>query len=283
MELQWIKTRTDIFENRKIKMLESLPEGDTLVVLWFKLMSLAGKINDNGMIYFSEDMPYTAEMLSVEFNRPVNTIKLALSTFEKFKMIEYIDGCIHLMNWEEYQGTDKSEKVKEQTRARVAKHRENQKLLQENVTENITESVTSNVTDSVTCNAPVTQCNAIEKEIEIDKETKKEKEKKKEAEPVTETGTKRSRFVKPSIDELEAYRQEKNLNVDTRTFYDFYESKGWLVGKSPMKDWKATMRGWHNRERPRSGTPGSNKFINFQQRGDDLDAMVQQRVLRGFE
>lgn len=63
------------------------------------------------------------------------------------------------------------------------------------------------------------------------------------------TSTKK-RFVKPTIDQIAAYINEKNLHFDAEGFYDYYESKGWLVGKSPMKDWKAACRTWeHNRKR----------------------------------
>ena len=52
------------------------------------------------------------------------------------------------------------------------------------------------------------------------------------------------RFVKPKVDEIEAYCKERNNSVDAQQFFDYYESKGWKVGKSPMKDWKASVRTW---------------------------------------
>ena len=62
------------------------------------------------------------------------------------------------------------------------------------------------------------------------------------------TSTKK-RFVKPTIDQIAAYINEKKLHFDAEGFFDYYESKGWLVGKSPMKDWKAACRTWeHNRK-----------------------------------
>lgn len=56
-----------------------------------------------------------------------------------------------------------------------------------------------------------------------------------------------SKFLKPSVEELNNYCLEQNLNVDCEYFYDYYESNGWKVSKSPMKDWKATLRNWHRR------------------------------------
>ena len=52
------------------------------------------------------------------------------------------------------------------------------------------------------------------------------------------------RFVKPTIEEVQAYCKERNNNVDAQRWFDFYESKGWKVGKNPMKDWKASIRTW---------------------------------------
>lgn len=66
----------------------------------------------------------------------------------------------------------------------------------------------------------------------------REEEKKGEAAP---------RFKKPTVDEIAAYCAERNNSISAGEFYDFYESKGWLVGKTPMKDWKACVRTWERR------------------------------------
>ena len=52
------------------------------------------------------------------------------------------------------------------------------------------------------------------------------------------------RFVKPSVKDIKAYCTEASINIDAQRFFDFYESKGWKVGSSPMKDWKAAVRYW---------------------------------------
>ena len=57
-------------------------------------------------------------------------------------------------------------------------------------------------------------------------------------------GKTKNRFIKPTIEEIKAYCSERRNNVDAESFYDFYESKGWYVGKNPMKDWKAAVRTW---------------------------------------
>lgn len=68
--------------------------------------------------------------------------------------------------------------------------------------------------------------------------------------------TKTKRFVKPTLDDVRAYCQERQNNVDPESFIDFYASKGWKVGNQPMKDWKAAVRTWERRDnnRPRYKT-----------------------------
>lgn len=154
-EVKWIKVSTEMFSNnRKIKQIEVMPEGDAILVIWLKLLFLAGNINDGGAIYITPEIPYTDEMLANELRRPLNTVRLALNTFEHFGMIKIVDDILHLSSWEKYQSTDKLAEIREQTRQRVAKCREKKALAQGDVTSNVT----------------VTLRNAIEEEKEKDKE-----------------------------------------------------------------------------------------------------------------
>lgn len=138
-EVKWIKVSTDMFNtNRKIKQIELMPEGDTILVIWLKLMLLAGLVNDGGSIYITPEIPYTDEMLANELRRPLTTVKLALSVFERFGMIRIVDDILQLSSWEKYQSIDGLEKIREQNRKRVAKHRENKRLEAGNVTGNVT-------------------------------------------------------------------------------------------------------------------------------------------------
>ena len=58
------------------------------------------------------------------------------------------------------------------------------------------------------------------------------------------------RFVKPTVEEINTYCRENNKSVDAERFWNFYESKGWKVGKSPMKDWRAAVRNWCKDSKP---------------------------------
>lgn len=90
------------------------------------------------------------------------------------------------------------------------------------------------------------------------------------------------RFTPPSQDEVRAYCQEKGYAVDAERFVDFYESKGWYVGKNKMKDWKAAVRNWNRSQRQeltdeagkRQGKAAApNRFHNFQERDYDFDTL----------
>jgi predicted phage replisome organizer len=167
-EIKWIKLSTGLPDNRKIKQIRKLPNGDTIALMWVFLMCLAGETNEDGMVYFTPEIPYTEEMLADEFNMEINTVRLALTTFQRFGMIEVVDKIICLAAWEKWQAVDSLATIREQTRKRVAKHREKQKQL------------ACSVTSSVT----VTQCNATD--IEEDKNKKENKKKEKEIKPYSE-------------------------------------------------------------------------------------------------
>ena len=128
-EVKWIKIVTNIFDNRKIKQIETLPDGDTIIIIWFKLLCLTGQINDKGYVYLTQEVPYTEEMLSTEFNRPLKTIQLAMRTFQNFGMVEIIDDIYHISNWENYQNVEGLEKIREQNRLRKQRQREKEKVL----------------------------------------------------------------------------------------------------------------------------------------------------------
>ena len=74
-DVKWIKILVDIFDDEKVLFIEQLPDADSIIVIWFKLLTLSGKINNGGVMLFRDKMPYTDEMLSTIFRRPVNTVK----------------------------------------------------------------------------------------------------------------------------------------------------------------------------------------------------------------
>lgn len=160
-EVKWIKISTAMFDDEKIDFIESLPEADAILIVWIKLLTLAGKCNAGGYIFLTETIPYTEEMLAHKFRRPLNIVKLALGILEKLGMIKWDDGRLYIKNWVKYQNVDGLEKIREQTRQRVANYRKRH---------------AGNVTCNVTRNVTVTPCNAIEEDKDIEQDTEQDKD-----------------------------------------------------------------------------------------------------------
>lgn len=163
-DVKWIKIVTDIFDDEKILLIESMPEADSIIVIWFKLLCLAGKNNNSGVFMLNDKIAYTDEMLSTIFRRNINTIRLALKTFESFGMVELIDNVITIPNWSKHQTLDQLEERKEYMRKYMSERRAKQKLI-------IDSEVNSKVNSKVNVNAL---------EEERDKEEDKEEDKEKE-------------------------------------------------------------------------------------------------------
>lgn len=128
-EVKWIKIVTDIFDDEKMLLIDGLPEHDAIIVIWFKLLCLAGKQNNGGVFMISDRIAYTDEMLATIFHRPLNTVRLALRTFEKYGMIEIIDDTITIPNWSKHQTLDAYERKKQNDRLRQARKRKEQRAM----------------------------------------------------------------------------------------------------------------------------------------------------------
>ena len=160
MDVKWIKLTTDMFDNRKIKHLRKLPQGDSIVLIWVMLLTMAGRCNAGGMIYLTENVPYTTKMLADELDFEESIVLLSIEALQRFNMVEYIDNNLCITNWEEYQNIEGLEKVREQNRIRKRNQRNRAKL-------SLPEGMSRD------CHGTVTQCHATEEDIEIDKNKKK--------------------------------------------------------------------------------------------------------------
>ena len=123
-DVKWIKITTDIFDDDKILLIESLPDADSIIVIWFKLLCLAGKQNNSGVFMMNNQIAYTDKMLATIFRRKEATIQLALQTFEQFGMIELIDGVITIPNWGKHQSLEQIAARKEYQREYQVRRRE---------------------------------------------------------------------------------------------------------------------------------------------------------------
>lgn len=153
-DVKWIKLTTDMFDNRKIKHLRRLPDGNNIVLLWVMLLTIAGRCNAGGMIFLTENIPYTPKMLADELDFEENTVKLGIEALEQLNMIVADNGYFSISGWEEYQNTDKLAEMREQHRLSQAKYRQKQKALK----------------GDVTVISPVTSRDAIDKDIDKEKE-----------------------------------------------------------------------------------------------------------------
>ena len=150
-EISWIKLSVNIFDDEKIKLIRKMPEGDAMLLIWIQLLCLAGKTNDGGAVYIGQNMYYTDEMLATICDQPLNTVRLALQTFNQFGMVDLgDDGLIVIENWEKHQNIEGMEKIRKQTRERVARYRERQKELDNNKGKDSNVTVTlRNATDKI--------------------------------------------------------------------------------------------------------------------------------------
>ncbi|NFG11326.1 DnaD domain protein [Clostridium botulinum] len=133
-DIKWIKITTNMFEDEKIRLIDAMPERDTIHYVWIRLLVQAGKTNSNGFIFLGENIPYTDEMLSTIFCRPLTSIRLALKTLKDFRMIEVDeDNLIKIINWEKHQNVEGMERVREQNKIRARNFRDKKKQLKEPV------------------------------------------------------------------------------------------------------------------------------------------------------
>ena len=162
-DVKWIKIVTDIFDDEKILMVETLPECDTIIVIWFKLLCLAGKQNNSGVFQMGH-MPYTDEMFATIFRRPLNTVRLALKTFEQFGMVEIVNNTVTIPNWGKHQNLDQISAKNEYMKKYMREYREKQKLIS---------SCKANSKTNSKANVSEAEVEREEdKEIEIDKDNK---------------------------------------------------------------------------------------------------------------
>lgn len=235
MDVKWVKITTDMFDNRKIKHLRRLPEGNNIVLIWVMLLTMAGRCNSGGMIFLTENIPYTPKMLADELGFEENTVVLALNALESLEMIR--TDVLSICGWDEYQNIEGMDKIREQNRLRKARQREREKLL----LESHGMSRDSHATD-------------IDIEEEIEKENKRK--------------SKKEKFTPPTLEDVKAYVKERNSNVDPVKFFEYYEAGNWIDGKgNPVKNWKQKLLTWEkkdgtatNRNAPVSNDP--NKYIN---------------------
>ena len=228
----WLKLKRDFFKRHDIRIIEEMPNGKEYLLFYLKL--LVESIDHEGALRFSDTIPYNEQMLSVITNTNVDIVRSAMKLFaDNLHLIEIKDDqTIYMEEVEKMIGSA----VDNDNANRQRRFREKQKQL-----------ALPDRYDAVTKN---NESKSIEKEIEID--TEKDIEKKPQ-----------KRFVPPTVDEVKAYCQERNNNVDAQKFVDFYSADNWKDSKGkPVKNWKQKVITWE-----RSDDGGKPKY----QRTADYD------------
>lgn len=175
-DVKWIKITTDVFDDEKILLIESLPDGYAIITVWFKLLCLAGKQN-NGGVFMLGQAAYTEKMLATIFRMKKSTVSVALQTFEKFGMIEMVDGVITIPNWNKHQALDAYEKKKERDRVYQQERRAAQKALISGTAERSSEKSSDTSPDCKQIQSSYVAVSDKEEDKERDKDIEKDIEK----------------------------------------------------------------------------------------------------------
>ena len=232
----WLKLKKDFFDDPKILKIRSVAGGDTYTCIYLKL--LLKSLDNDGVIFFDGIEPTIEAEIALKIREQEINVKAAMAIFESLGLLQKGEGeDVRLPEAASLSGKECD------SAKRVREFRAKQKEVK-----------------ALHCNGAVTSGN---ENVTLEKELEKEKEEEKETEEANASTCVRAcegekkptkRFQKPTLDELTAYKQKANLAlIDCEAFFDFYESKGWVVGKNPMKDWQAAMRNWDRTERERGG------------------------------
>lgn len=143
-EVKWIKIVTDIFDDEKMCAVETQPDGFILEVVWFKILCLAGKCNQDGFLFVSNKFAYTDEMLAKIFRMEIGIVQRALTLFERLEMIEVVNNAYMISNWNFYQNQKGLEDLNKDHAERQRRYRERQKqkLLEQKKGSDVTGDVT---------------------------------------------------------------------------------------------------------------------------------------------
>ena len=264
-DVKWIKITTDMFDNRKIKHLRRLPEGNSIVLIWVMLLTMAGRCNSNGMIFLTENIPYTPKMLADELDFEENTVQLALQVLEQLGMVICDNGYFAIAGWEEYQNIEGMERIREQTRQRVAKYRATKSIAECNVTSNVT----------------VTQGNATDIDIEEDIDKDIENNNKAPAPSHKSSKSEKDSYgiyqnVLLSFEEYEKLVDYVGEEATKKaiTFLDEYiEEKGYKSKSHYLAIKRWVIQAVNEYEAKQHKSRSKNKFQNFEQREYDFDEL----------
>lgn len=260
-EVKWIKITTDIFDDEKILLIESLPDAYAIITVWFKLLCLAGKQNNSG-VFLMGQMPYTDKMLATIFRMKESTVTMALQTFEQFGMVEIVDGVITIPNWNKHQTLDAYEKKKERDRLYQQERRAAQRALIGGETKKSSDKSPDASADSSSYVA------ISDKEEEKEEEEKKNNNKK-------EVRHKYGEYENVLLSDSEYEKLKTEFPSDYQERIENLSSYIASTGKT-YKNHLATIRNWARKDNP--GKQGNqSRRQNFSAIERELVARFQQK------
>lgn len=252
-KVSWIRLEIDMFDNKKIRHIRKLPEGNNIVLIWMMLLTMAGRCNSNGIIFLTENIPYTNKMLADELDFDESVIELALTILEKFGMITRDGTMLSIPGWEEHQNIDGLEKIREQTRKRVAEHRKRQKELSE-------EERMPEIPEQISCEKDLVKPGDVQKVVD-----EWNKLQQFGIQPIARMTARRTQMLKARIREygmdkvIEALRNVQNSDFLMGKKTDFMINFEWFV--KPNNFLKILENKYHNREDMRNGTGAAQRNV----------------------
>lgn len=196
--VKWIKLDTGIFQSPKVRKLRRMPSGDTVVLVYIDLLTIAGRQGGTGELMLTDSMPFDLEDLSFECDTDVNTMRMAMTMLQQLGMVSLRDdGCFVIDGWEDHQAVDGATLKNRERQRRYRERQKAKKLIAAPQTEDATAgefanceyspNQTGDVANTVTHNVTqdVTEC-ALEIRDKSKEEERKEKEKEKRERDVTE-------------------------------------------------------------------------------------------------
>lgn len=222
-----MKLKEDFFDSEEMILLETFPDGILYQNILMKMYCRS--LKHDGRLMFNDIIPYNADMIAKITRTQVGTVEKALKIFAQMGLIEILDnGAIYMMNIQNFIGESSTEADRKR-KYRKQIETEKQMLIGQ------MSGQMSGQDEDISPPEIENRDRVRDRVRDRDKYS---------AEKSAETPKNSKRFVKPSLDEVIAYCQERRNSVNPEKFIDYYESNGWKVGKNSMKDWKAAVRTW---------------------------------------
>ena len=252
----WLKLQEHFFQDKAVKKLRRMPDGDTCVMIYLKMLLLS--LSSSGELYFDGLEPDFYTELALTLDEDEELVRDTLEFLMRVHRLEQKSETVYYLP--EVGAVTGSESASAE---RMRKAR--QKPADAKTQEPVQAPAEACDTESAHCDTPAAHCDVekeIEKELEIEKETESDAEKElfpesqtaaaAVPETTTTTGSRKkgTAFSMPTLEEIRNYCMHRGSTVSAEQFYDYYEANGWNIGKHPMRDWKAALRTWERHEKP---------------------------------